>query len=114
MGPRNFALVGDERVQLGPGLCVVTGESGAGKSVLVGALAQLLGAPAADTAIRAPAAAASVEGRLHLPHAALVRAAVVMPCFRKVRALGEGRRADAGLCDQPGPAAGCTGWVQAG
>ena len=65
--------MGDERVALGPGLNVVTGESGAGKSVLVTALAQLLGAPAADTAIRAPAQAASVEGRLHLPPAALVR-----------------------------------------
>ncbi|CAL8460865.1 g396 [Coccomyxa elongata] len=64
---RDFALVADETVELRPGLNVVTGESGAGKSVLVTALGQLLGFPASDNCIRPPASCASVEGSMHLP-----------------------------------------------
>ncbi|EIE25588.1 P-loop containing nucleoside triphosphate hydrolase protein [Coccomyxa subellipsoidea C-169] len=63
----NFALVAEETVELRPGLNVVTGESGAGKSVLVTALGQLLGFPAVDNCIRPPASCASVEGSVHLP-----------------------------------------------
>lgn len=72
---RNFALVADEAVELRPGLNVVTGESGAGKSVLVTALGQLLGFPAIDNCIRPPASCASVEGSVHLPGASVVRIA---------------------------------------
>lgn len=52
---RNFALVEDQRVTLAPGLNVLTGESGAGKSVLVEALSQALGAQTPDGCIRPPA-----------------------------------------------------------
>jgi AAA domain len=62
----NFALVAEERVALAPGLNVITGESGSGKSVLVEAFAQILGAPAADGCVRPPASAAVVEGRVHV------------------------------------------------
>lgn len=80
---RNFALVADEAIALRPGLNVITGESGAGKSVLVTALGQLLGAPAAEGCVRAPATSACVEGRLHLPAASLVRGAAA-PHMRTV------------------------------
>ena len=40
---RNFALIDQITVQLGPGLNVLTGETGAGKSIVVGALSLLLG-----------------------------------------------------------------------
>ncbi|KAK9819715.1 hypothetical protein WJX72_001582 [[Myrmecia] bisecta] len=63
---RDFALVADQRVVLRPGLNVITGESGAGKSVLVTALGQLLGGAASDDCIRPPAQTAVVEGRLNL------------------------------------------------
>jgi hypothetical protein len=59
-------------VVLRPGLNVVTGESGAGKSVLVMSLGQLLGFTAVENCIRAPATSACVEGRVKLPAAALV------------------------------------------
>ncbi len=59
-------------MELTPGLNVVTGESGAGKSVLVACLGQLLGAPAVENCIRAPASSAVIDGTLHLPASALV------------------------------------------
>ncbi|HQV34604.1 MAG TPA: AAA family ATPase, partial [Calditrichia bacterium] len=40
---RNFALAADLSVEFAPGLNILTGETGAGKSVLVGALAAVLG-----------------------------------------------------------------------
>ena len=41
---RNFALVRELDIEFGPGLTVVTGESGAGKSILLDALGLVLGA----------------------------------------------------------------------
>ena len=38
---RNFALIEEQNVSFKPGLNVITGESGAGKSVLVEALGQV-------------------------------------------------------------------------
>ena len=39
---RNLALVADLTLELGPGLSIFTGETGAGKSLIVGALGLLL------------------------------------------------------------------------
>lgn len=61
---RDFALVQEQRVQLAPGLTVITGESGSGKSVLVEAFGQILGAPASDDAVRPPATSALVEAQV--------------------------------------------------
>lgn len=41
---RNLAVICEATLELGPGLNVLTGETGAGKSLLVDALALLLGA----------------------------------------------------------------------
>ena len=59
---RNFALIDQLAVRLGPGLNVLTGETGAGKSIIVGALSLLLGERASAEVVRAGAARASVEG----------------------------------------------------
>ncbi|KAL4443668.1 hypothetical protein ABPG75_011405 [Micractinium tetrahymenae] len=61
---RDFALIQEQRVQLAPGLTVITGESGSGKSVLVEAFGQILGAPASDDAVRPPATSALVEAQV--------------------------------------------------
>jgi DNA repair protein RecN (Recombination protein N) len=70
----DLALVDDVWVEFGPGLSVLTGETGAGKTVLVGALKLLLGERADATLVRSGAAEAVVEGRFDIDgHEVLVR-----------------------------------------
>src|SRR5580765_7869165 len=59
---RDLATIADVTLVLGPGLNVLTGETGAGKSMLVDALGLLLGGRADSGAIRPGAARAVVEG----------------------------------------------------
>src|SRR5690606_11489627 len=65
---RNFALIDNLSVTLGPGLNVLTGETGAGKSIIVGALSLLLGERASADVVRAGADRASVEGVFEVPN----------------------------------------------
>jgi DNA repair protein RecN (Recombination protein N) len=58
---RNFAVIQDLSVELGPGLNALTGETGAGKSIIVDALSLRLGERASSEVIRAGADRASVE-----------------------------------------------------
>jgi DNA repair protein RecN (Recombination protein N) len=58
---RNLALVEDLTWQPGAGLVAITGETGAGKSLLIGALQLLLGERADKTLIRAGADSCTVE-----------------------------------------------------
>ena len=57
---RDFVLIDEARITFGPALNVVTGETGAGKSVLVGALLLALGGRAAADMVRAGAAECQV------------------------------------------------------
>jgi len=58
---RDYAVIDDLRVELGPGLTVLTGETGAGKSIVVGALSLLLGERATQEVVRTGADRARVE-----------------------------------------------------
>ena len=58
---RDLALVEGAAVEFGPGLCVLTGETGAGKSLLVAALAALRGGRTSAELVRHGAEAAVVE-----------------------------------------------------
>lgn len=40
---RHYALIDDAQIEFGPGVTVLTGETGAGKSIIMGALSLLLG-----------------------------------------------------------------------
>jgi DNA repair protein RecN (Recombination protein N) len=59
---RDLATIADVTLQLGAGLNVLTGETGAGKSMLVDALSLLLGERADSAAVRPGASKAVVEG----------------------------------------------------
>src|SRR5436190_6532937 len=58
---RNLALVEELEWQMGPGFIAVTGETGAGKSIIIGALQLLLGERADKSLIRTGADLCSVE-----------------------------------------------------
>jgi DNA repair protein RecN (Recombination protein N) len=58
---KNLALVTDLTLELEPGYNVITGETGAGKSVLIGALSLVLGERADRTLIRSGSDSCSVE-----------------------------------------------------
>ncbi|MCQ2389087.1 MAG: DNA repair protein RecN [Kiritimatiellae bacterium] len=63
---RNLAIVEESEADFGGGLTVVTGETGAGKSVFMGALALALGARADATDVRDGAKEARVEAEFAL------------------------------------------------
>jgi DNA repair protein RecN (Recombination protein N) len=58
----SLGVIDESVLELGPGLNVVTGETGAGKTMLVTALGLLLGARADAGAVRSGAKAARIEG----------------------------------------------------
>jgi DNA repair protein RecN (Recombination protein N) len=64
---RNLALIEDLAWELGPGFNILTGETGAGKSILIDAFNLLLGERADRTMIRDGAQECSVEGLIQVP-----------------------------------------------
>jgi DNA repair protein RecN (Recombination protein N) len=60
---QNLALIEDVRVELAPGFCAWTGETGAGKSLLLGAIGLLLGERGSAELIRAGQDELRVTGR---------------------------------------------------
>ena len=59
---RNYALLDEVDIEFTPGLNVLTGETGSGKSILIGALGLILGGRAAADTIRSGAGSVVVEG----------------------------------------------------
>ena len=59
---RNFAIVDHLQVDWHPGLNVITGETGAGKSILIDAVGALLGDRLGPEIVRSGASRALVEG----------------------------------------------------
>ncbi len=64
---RDFALIDAVDLELGPGFNVLSGETGAGKSVLLGAVAMLLGERAETAMVRTGAARAEIAAGLRVP-----------------------------------------------
>jgi DNA repair protein RecN (Recombination protein N) len=67
---RNLALVEELEWQPGPGFVAITGETGSGKSIIVGALKLVLGERADKSLIRSGAESCSVEAVFQPPDAA--------------------------------------------
>lgn len=63
---KNYALIEDIRVDLNEGLTIITGETGAGKSILLGALALLLGKRADLSSVKDADKKCIVEGHFAL------------------------------------------------
>ena len=58
---RDYAVIHDLTLELGPGLSALSGETGAGKSIIVGALSLLLGERASSDKVRSGAERTMVE-----------------------------------------------------
>ncbi|WP_371581278.1 DNA repair protein RecN [Streptomyces sp. NBC_01314] len=73
---RSLGVIDDAVVELSPGFTAVTGETGAGKTMVVTSLGLLLGGRADPALVRIGAKSAVVEGRITVPEgaAAMVRA----------------------------------------
>ena len=63
---RNLAIVEDIEIRFSPGFNVLTGETGAGKSIIVGALGVLVGGRASSELVRTGADRAVVEATVDL------------------------------------------------
>ena len=71
---RNFALIEDLTIDFGRGFNVLSGETGAGKSIIIGALSLILGGKATQDMVRSGMDMASIEALFSLsPDAAAVR-----------------------------------------
>jgi len=64
---RDFAIIDELSVSFGPGLSVITGETGAGKSILVNAINLLLGSRGSADLIRSGSREATVAALFTLP-----------------------------------------------
>ncbi len=64
---KNFALIDELEVQFGEGLNILTGQTGAGKSIIIGALNMILGERADTDVIRQGADKAIAEATIHTP-----------------------------------------------
>jgi len=63
---KNYLLIDEIRVEFKTGLNIITGETGAGKSILIGALGALLGDRLGKEAIRGGAERAVIEGEFRI------------------------------------------------
>ncbi len=63
---KNYALIDEIRVEFNAGLNIITGETGAGKSILLGALAAILGERLSKDIIRSGADKVVIEGEFDI------------------------------------------------
>lgn len=64
---KNFAIIDSLQLEFAPGLVILTGETGAGKSIIIGALEMLLGSRVDMSALRQGSDFASVEAVFRIP-----------------------------------------------
>ena len=89
---RDLGVIADLRVTLGAGMTAVTGETGAGKTMLVEAIELLVGGRSDGMMVRSGAAEAWVEGRFVVGEEEVVLARAV-PAAGRSRAYVDGRMA---------------------
>jgi DNA repair protein RecN (Recombination protein N) len=89
---RGLGVIGDAVLPLGPGFTALTGETGAGKTMVVTALGLLLGERADSAAIRSGSTQAVVDGRWIVPSSGAV-ADRVLDAGGDLEPLGSGETA---------------------
>lgn len=98
---RDLGVIEELRLALGPGLTAVTGETGAGKTLIVTAIELLLGARADAMVVRQGAAEAVIEARIGHNGGERVLSRVV-PANGRSRAYVDGRMATAAVLAEEG------------
>lgn len=92
---RDLGVIHEVALVLGPGMTALTGETGAGKTLLVEAVELILGARSDPALVRSGATEASVEGRFDGPDGTEVVVRRVIPASGRSRAYIDGRLATA-------------------
>jgi DNA repair protein RecN (Recombination protein N) len=83
---KNFAIIEELNLRLSPGFNVLTGETGAGKSIIIDAVSTLLGGRAESEYIRAGTDESRIEGIFHLNEA---MQAAILPLLEEDELEGE-------------------------
>ena len=73
---KNFAIIDDLRIRFGAGLTILSGETGAGKSIIINAVNLILGSRASAALVRTGAESAELEALFEI--APRSRAAAIM------------------------------------
>ncbi len=89
---QNFAIIDALELTFAPGLNVITGETGAGKSIIIDAVDLLLGGKADAAFVRAGAEKALIEGVFSLDERAR---AALLPILRRTDLIDDGAPPDA-------------------
>jgi DNA repair protein RecN (Recombination protein N) len=98
---RDLGVIADLDLVIGPGMTALTGETGAGKTLVVEALELLLGGRADVAMVRAGASEAMVEGRFVIGEREVVLSRTV-PTTGRSRAYVDGRMAPVSLLSETG------------
>ena len=64
---KNFAIIDDVTIQFSDGLTILSGETGAGKSIIINAVNLVLGSRATSKMIRTGAETAEIDALFHIP-----------------------------------------------
>lgn len=99
---RDLGVVSELHLDLGPGLTAVTGETGAGKTLIVDAIGLLTGGRAESYRVRSGADQAVVEGRFIDPDGVEVVLRRVVPAEGRSRAYVDGEMATAATLSERG------------
>ena len=94
---RDLGVIDELRLIVGPGMTALTGETGAGKTMLVEAIALLVGGRADSVLVRPGAEEATVEGRFALDDDDEVVLTRQIPAQGRSRAYVNGRMATAAV-----------------
>nr|MDA8403093.1 AAA family ATPase [Desulfobacteraceae bacterium] len=64
---KNFAIIDDVTIQFSDGLTILSGETGAGKSIVINAVNLILGSRATSRMIRTGSETAEIDALFHIP-----------------------------------------------